>query len=66
MNGSVMDVLRLTEPDSVVTIPLTSRLALVGSYDRECVLQQGITTIEVNQRTVAQAKRYIFSPTPSS
>lgn len=62
LRGSALDVLRLAERCAVVTVPLTSRLALVGTYDRVVLMRNGITTHGINQRTIECAERLVFSP----
>lgn len=61
MDGSVMDVLRLTEKSSTVTVPLTSRLALIGLYSREEFLKNGVTVDWLNERVVGHAERFLYS-----
>lgn len=62
MTGSIMDVLRMTDRSSIVSVPLSARVALVGSYDRATVLSAGVTTAQLNDRTFDHATRYVFSP----
>lgn len=62
MDGSTMDVLRLTEGCSVVTVPLTSHLAMIGSYSPEVFFKTGVTVQWINKRTTEHAERYIYSP----
>lgn len=61
MDGSVMDVLRLTEKSSTVTVPLTSRLALIGSYSRAEFLTHGVTVDWFNERVLGHAERFLYS-----
>ena len=61
MNGSILDVLRLTEKSSYVTVPVSSRLALIGTYRGKSVFRSGVSTFEVNNRTFDSATRYVYS-----
>ena len=60
MDGSSMDILRLTEKSAVVTVPLTSRLALIGSYDRANFLDRGVSVEWINDRTIENSERFVF------
>jgi hypothetical protein len=62
MDGSVGDVLRLTDKSSIVSVPITSRLALIGSYDRARFLSDGVIVKWVNDRTLRHAERFLLLP----
>lgn len=60
MDGSIMDLMRLTEDSSVVTVPLSPQLALIGSYRRDEIMQTEVTVDWINRRTVEHAERFVF------